>query len=117
MRAGKVGAQHGVPVFEFHPQGERVAGDGGVVHQDVQLAEFREDLLEAAFYLRGVGYVHGTASAVPPAASISVTSALLVFRYCGRLRATFAPAASERKCGGAADALRCAGDESDFVFE
>ena len=58
MRAGKVGAQHGVPIFELHAQRESVAGDGGVVHQDVELAELRENLLERDFYLRGIGYVH-----------------------------------------------------------
>ena len=49
----------GVPVFELHAQGQSVAGDGGVVHEDVELAEFREKLLEAGFHLRGIGYVHG----------------------------------------------------------
>src|SRR5277367_6431127 len=65
MRAGEVGAQHSVPVFELHAQGESVAGDGGVVHQNVELAEFRENLLEGGFYLRGIGYVqwHGQRAA------------------------------------------------------
>ena len=91
MRAGEVGAQHGVPVFEFHAQGERVARDGGVVHQNVELAEFREHLLEAGFHLRGIGYVHGNGQRAPPAASISATS-VASFSVLRAATATFAPA-------------------------
>ena len=42
----------------FHAQGQAVAGDGGVVDQDVEAAEFFDYLLEAGFYLLLIGYVH-----------------------------------------------------------
>ena len=40
VRAGEVGAEHCVPVVELHAEGEGVAGDGGVVDENVEAAEF-----------------------------------------------------------------------------
>ena len=42
----------------FHAHGQAVAGDGGVVHQDVELAEFFDRLPESGLHLFGVGHVH-----------------------------------------------------------
>ena len=58
VRAGEIGAHDGVPIVGLHAHGQAVAGDGGVVDQNVELAEFFEDLLEAGFDLFAVGDVH-----------------------------------------------------------
>ena len=57
MCAGQVSPDHCFPVFQLHAHGEAVAGDGGVVDQDIELAEFFENLLKAGFDLFGVGDV------------------------------------------------------------
>ena len=116
MRAGQIRAQHRVPIFELHAQRKSVARDRGVVHQNVEPAEFRERLLKAGFTCAASATSIGTASASPPAASISATSdaSFSVFRAA---TATFAPASASARDGRAADSLRRTGDESHFVFE
>ncbi len=46
------------PVVGLHAHGQAIAGDSGVVDQDIETAEFFEDLLEAAFHLLRIGYIH-----------------------------------------------------------
>ena len=116
MRAGEVGANHRVPVFEFHAQGERVAGDGGVVDQDVELAEFREDLLESGFDLRGVGDVHGDGEGFAAGGFDFGNERGQLFGVA-RGDGDFRAGRGQRDRGGAANALRGAGDDCDFVFQ
>ena len=58
MRAGEVCPQDGFPVVLFHAHGEAVARDRGVVDENVEAAEFFENLLETGFDLLGVGDIH-----------------------------------------------------------
>ena len=56
--AGEIGAQDRFPIVRLHAHGQAVAGDGGVVDQDVETAEALEELLEPYFDLFDVGDVH-----------------------------------------------------------
>ena len=58
MRAGQVRFQHGFPIFQLHSHGQSVARNRRVVHQNVQLAEFLDDLFEAGLHLFGIGHIH-----------------------------------------------------------
>ncbi len=115
--ARQVGANHGVPVVLLHAQGEAVPSDGGVVHENVESAEFFEDLLEARFYLFGVRHVHlhGERLATLQRDNLLHQCRELFFisRSYSDLRACF----RERQCGVAAYALRCAGHQGYFVLQ
>ena len=116
MRAGEIGAQHRVPIFELHAQRERVARDGGVVDQDVERAEFREQLLEAGFHLRGVGHIHRHGERLAARGFDFRDERRKLFRVArgdGDFRAGF----GERQRSGAPDSLRRTCNESDFIFE
>ena len=47
-RAGQVGRQHRLPILLLHAHGQAVLGDAGVVHQNVDAAEFLALLCEKA---------------------------------------------------------------------
>ena len=47
----QIGIEHGVPVGALHAHDQLVAGDAGVVNQDVNLAELRERSFEGGFDL------------------------------------------------------------------
>jgi len=55
--AGQVGGDDGIPLALFHLREELVAGDTGVVHQDVDRADFGGDLLDGRLALLIVGDV------------------------------------------------------------
>ena len=54
----EVHLEHAVPVLALHAHQQLVAGDAGVVHQDVDAAVLREDLPERRLGGRRVGHVH-----------------------------------------------------------
>ena len=116
MRAGEVGANHCVPIFELHAQGEGVAGNGRVVDQDIELAEFREDLLESGFDLRRVGDVHGDGEGLAAGGFDFGDERGQLFGIAGS-DGDLGAGSGEGEGGGAADALRGAGDECDFVLQ
>ena len=57
-RAGQIHLEHAVPVLALHAHQQLVAGDAGVVHEDVDAAVLREDLAERRLGGRRVGHVH-----------------------------------------------------------
>lgn len=48
----EIGVEDGVPVFGFHPHDEVIAGDAGVIDEDVDAAEVGDDLFSG--FLDGV---------------------------------------------------------------
>ena len=114
MRAGEVGAQHGVPIFQFHAQRESVASDRGVVHQDIELAEFRENLLKAGFDLHGVGDVHGDCERFA-ACGFNLGDQRCEFFGVAGGDCDLCAGGSEGERRRAADSLRRAGDECGFT--
>jgi len=106
----------GIPIFGFHAHGQAVFGDGGVVDQDVEAAEFFDDLFESGLYLVLVGDVQFlTAMASPPACVISFTSEdnfSSLRAACGHLCTGF----GQGQGGVAAYALRGSGYQGYFVF-
>src|SRR3984957_16742800 len=116
MRPGKVGANYSVPVFEPHAQRQRVAGDGRVIDQDVELGEFREDLLEPGFDLRGVGDVHRDGKGFATS-GFDFGDESGEFFSVARGDRDFCAGRGQRQSSGAADSLRGAGDECDFIFQ
>ena len=56
-RAGEVGVEHGAPVLVGHAHDEAVAGDAGVVHEDLDRPERALDLGERGVDRVGVGDV------------------------------------------------------------
>ena len=116
MRAGEVGANHCVPILDFHAQRERVTGNGGVVDQDIELAEFREGLLEPGFDLRRVGDVHGDGEGLAASGFDFGNERGQLFGIAGS-DGDFGAGSGDGEGGGAADSLRRAGDDCDFVFQ
>ena len=53
----EIGLQNGVPVGAFHAHDELVAGDAGIVDQDVDFAELGDDGFDGGFNLLFVGNV------------------------------------------------------------
>src|SRR6266852_579902 len=116
MSAGEIGAEDGVPVVGFHADSEAVAGDGGVVDEDVEAREFFEDGLEADFDLVEVGDVHFDSEGFPALSGELLDEGgefFFVARGDGDLGAGF----GEGQGGVAANALGGAGDEGYFVFQ
>lgn len=55
----EVGVEHGVPVFFLHAHEQGVAGDAGVVDEDVHGAEFRGDCFREVLHGGVVGDIDG----------------------------------------------------------
>src|SRR5258708_2617102 len=58
VRARKIGSDDRVPIVRLHAHGQTVAGDGGVVDEDIDFAEFFEDGFKAGLDLIDIGDVH-----------------------------------------------------------
>src|SRR5882757_7714240 len=116
MRAGEIGADDGVPVVGLHAHGQAVAGDGGVVDQDVDLAEFFEDGFEPGLDLVDVGDVHFDGEGFPALGDDLLHKfgqLLLVPRGNGDLGAGF----GEGVRSVAANALRRTRNDSYFILQ
>ena len=100
----------------FHAHGQAVARDGGVVHQNVESAEFFDDLLESGFHLFGVGYIHLHCQRFAAGSPISETSAAS-FSSLRAADGDFCARFHESQSRVAADSLRRAGNESYFIFQ
>ena len=102
--------EDGVPVGALHAHDELVAGDAGVVDQDVDFAELGDDGFDRGFDLLFVGDVEseggGLAAGGGDFADQFVQFFLIASGY-GHGRAVF----GEAQGAGASDALRRAGDE------
>ena len=107
---GQIGLQDGVPVGALHAHDELVAGDAGVVDQDVDLAELGDGGLDGGFDLLFVGDVErkgGGLAAGGGDFGDQFVQLLLIARGGGHGGAVF----GEAQGAGASDALRGAGDE------
>ncbi len=116
MRAGQVRAQHGVPVLRLHAHGQAVARDGGVIDQDVQLAEFFDRLAESGLHLLGVGYIHRHGQRFAAGCGNFGHHGRQFFRV-PRRRGHARAGLRQRKRRGAPDSLRRAGHQSDSIFQ
>jgi hypothetical protein len=102
-----------VPIFLRHPHGEAVAGEAGIIDEDVHLAEIAEDLFANRGHGLLVGYVHGVGPGGAGRRGIEGLGDFcgIGFRaaHAGDLRAIRREAA----CDGFADSAACSGDDSD----
>ena len=113
----EVGVQHGVPVFVAHAQQQAVAGDTGVVHQDVRMAEVGEHLLAQLGGGGAVGNVHGVAFGSAGVGGVDgfghglrIGLGAADHRHFGTLR-------GEAFCHGLANSPASAGNYCDFVLK
>ena len=116
MRAGQIRAQDGVPVVRLHAHGQAVARDGGIIHQNVQLAEFFDGLAESGLHLLGVGHIHLHGQGFAAGCGNFGDDARQFFgvpRRRGHARAGL----RQRQRRGAPDSLRRAGHQSDSIFQ
>ena len=91
-RAEQVGLEHVAPVVEAHPHDQVVAGDAGVVDEDVDLAEGLEDRLDQRLGApRRPGRPSGSRAPGGPSASTSATVASAAAWLPRKLNATSAP--------------------------
>src|SRR5579883_1279848 len=116
MRAGEVGANDGIPVLLFHAHGQAIAGDGGVVDENIEPAEFLEDLLEAGFDLFGLGDIHFDREGFAAArGDFGGQRGELFFVASGN--GDLGAGLGESQSGVPADSLRRTGDDSDLILE
>src|SRR5271170_262905 len=107
---GKVSLQDGVPVSALHAHDELVAGDAGVIDQDVDLAELADGGLDGGLDLPFVGDVEGKGRGLAACGGDlvhQIIQLVLITRGYGYCCA----GAREFQCAGSSDALRCSGDE------
>src|SRR3989475_10260174 len=116
MGPSQVGAQHSLPVVGLHPHSEAITGDGSVVHQDVELAEALERLLEAGLPPLGVGHVHGHSQGFATRRG-DLRDYGGQFLDVARRRGHLGPGAGQGKRGRAADALRGPGHQCHSVLQ
>ena len=115
MRSGQIRLEQRFPVVRFHAHCQAIARDGCVVHQNIEPAEFFEDLFEAGLHLFAVGYVHLHCQR-RAAGGLDFPDqrgkSFFVAGCHGHFRSGF----RESKRSIAPDALRRAGNESYFIF-
>jgi hypothetical protein len=112
----EIRAQHGLPVFELHAEGKRIASDCRVVDQNVQTAEFRQGLLEAGFDLERIGNVHRDDERFAARLCDLGRKCVELFGVA-RGDGDFCAARGERQRDGTPDSLRCAGDQRDPILQ
>jgi len=94
----------------------RRASDGGIVHQNVQAAEFFDYLLEADFHLFGVGHVHFHGERFA-ARGHDLRYQRGQFFFIASSDGDFCAGFRKRQRGVATDALRGTGYQCYFVFQ
>src|SRR5258708_5493260 len=114
--AGKIGSDDRVPIVRLHAHGQAVAGDGGVVDEDIDLAEFFEDGFEAGFDLVDVGDVHFYGEGFA-ALGNNFLDEFGKFFLVASGDGNFGPGFGERVRRVAADALRRTRDHSYFILQ
>ena len=82
----EVGVDHLLPGRVFHPKHQAVAGDAGVVDQDMNPLEFRLDLVDNPLDILGVGDVDGIAFGRAAGFADRLQAFLQALRACGRRR-------------------------------
>ncbi len=110
VRAGQIGGQDLVPVGALHAQGELVAGDAGVIDQNVDFAEAGDGGLDAGLDLLFTGHIDLEGFSLPTGTADLVggfLQLLLIPRRQGHGGARF----RQRQGAGAPDALRGAGHQ------
>ena len=110
ISGSEVRLQHGVPVGAFHPHDELVAGDAGIVDQDVDLAELGDGRLDRGFNLLFVADIEGEGGCFAVCGGDLIHQliqlVLIARGHCDR-----GACRGELDCAGAADALRCSGNQ------
>ena len=116
MSACEVGGDDRIPVGALHAHKQSIAGDAGVVDQDIDFPKLVYCCFNAGFDLIFAGDIHlegrGFASG----------SFDLVYRFgqlflIARGQGHFCAGLGQRNGAGAADALRRAGDERNMFFK
>lgn len=106
----EIGLQHGVPVSPLHPHDELVAGDAGVIDQDVDFAELADGCFHRRLNLLFVGDVESEGRGLAAYGGDLLdqfVQLLLITRGYGYRRAR----GGELQRAGSSYALRCSGDE------
>ena len=99
--------QHRIPVGPLHAHDQLIAGDAGIVHQDVDLAELRTGRLDRGLDLLFIGNVESEGRSLPARGGNFVNQfvqLLLITRGNGNRRAR----RGELQRAGSSNALRCA---------
>src|ERR1700733_10913432 len=116
MRASEIGADHRIPILEFHTQRQSVARHSSVVHKYVQPPEFRQHLLKSRLHLRGLRDIHRHCQRFASSRLYlghQRPELLYVARCHGNLRARL----GKRKRGRASDSLRRTRNQRNFIFQ
>src|SRR5258708_1659260 len=116
VRASKIGADDRVPVVGLHAHGQAVAGDGGVLDEDIDFSEFFEDGFKAGLDLIDIGDVHFYGEGFA-ALGNNFLDEFGKFFLVARGDGNFGPGFGERVRRVAADALRRTRDDSYFILQ
>ena len=108
--AGEIGVDDGVPVGALHAHDQLVAGDAGVVDQDIDLAEVRKSGLDCGFHVVFGCDIHLESGGVA-ACGFDLFDHGGEFFFIARAERDGVSGFSEGDGAGTSDALRCAGDE------
>ena len=112
----EVGVEDALPVFVAHAQEECVAGDAGVVDENVDFLKFLEDGFGEGLGGFGVGDVAGEGVGLSTGGAAGFDSGCEAFRRAGH-EGQGGAVLGEEFGNGEADSAAGAGDEGDVVFE
>src|SRR5882762_14193 len=116
VRAGEIGSDDRVPVVGLHAHGQAVAGDGGVVDEDIDFSEFFEDGFKAGLDLIDIGDVHFDGERFA-ALDDDFLNKFGEFLFIASGDGNFGPGFGERVRRVAADALRRTRNDSYFILQ
>jgi hypothetical protein len=94
--AFQVRVQHDVPVFRRHAHAEAVAGQAGVIYQDIDAREVGEDLLRERFDCAVVGDIDGVSFREPANFELISSAVRSAFVSVRLTTATRAPSLANR---------------------
>ena len=106
-----------VPILLGHAHGKAIAGEAGVVDQDVDAGEIGEDLLDERLHGGVVGDVHGVGLGQAGVLRVDLIGGALGIRLRAGNHGHARAFAGEAQGDGVADAAAGAGDDGDLIGE
>ena len=111
----EIGVEHGVPVLLLHAHEQAVAGDAGVVDEDVHRAEFVADFLGEFLHGGVIGHIHGVGGGGAGKLGVDFLRGLAAARGAAAHHRDLGTLRGKRAGDFLADSTASSGDDGDFV--
>ena len=116
-RAFEIGLEHDIPIVARHAHGECVAGDAGIVDQNVATAEVGEDLIARLLHGVEVGDIHRVGLGNSWRRSVYGIRRAGGVGFRAADDGDFRAFGGKAFCDGFADAASRSGDDGDLIFK